>query len=77
MGEIIQLPKAKSVQPEQPVKENKPRRVSQKPVILTRGTGGRAYCILLLARVSSAMRAGKSVGCKQIHPGGVFLPPNG
>lgn len=35
MGEIIQLPKAKSVQPEQPVKENKPRRVSQKPVILT------------------------------------------
>ena len=41
------------------------------------GTGGRAYCILLLARVSSAMRAGKSVGCKQIHPGGVFLPPNG
>ena len=41
------------------------------------GTGGRTYCILLLARVSSAMRAGKSVGCKQIHPGGVFLPPNG
>lgn len=35
MGEIIQLPKAKSVQPEQPVKENEPRRVSQKPVILT------------------------------------------
>ena len=35
MGEIIQLPKAKSVQPEQPVKENNPRRVSQKPVILT------------------------------------------
>lgn len=35
MGEIIQLLKAKSVQPEQPVKENKPRRVSQKPVILT------------------------------------------
>lgn len=35
MGEIIQLPKAKSVQPEHPVKENKPRRVSQKPVILT------------------------------------------
>ena len=35
MGEIIQLPKAESVQPEQPVKENKPRRVSQKPVILT------------------------------------------
>lgn len=34
-GEIIQLPKAKSVQPEQPVKENEPRRVSQKPVILT------------------------------------------
>lgn len=41
------------------------------------GTGGRAYCILLLARVSSAMRAEKSVGCKQIYPGGVFLPPNG
>lgn len=36
MGEIIQLKNAKSVQPEQPVKENKPRRVSQKPVILTR-----------------------------------------
>lgn len=35
MGEMIQLPKAKSVQPEQPVKENNPRRVSQKPVILT------------------------------------------
>ena len=35
MGEIIQLPKAESVQPEQPVKENKPRRGSQKPVILT------------------------------------------
>lgn len=35
MGEMIQLPKAKSVQPEQPVKENEPRRVSQKPVILT------------------------------------------
>lgn len=35
MGEMIQLPKAKSVQPEQSVKENKPRRVSQKPVILT------------------------------------------
>lgn len=35
MGEIIQLPKAKSVQPEQSVKENNPRRVSQKPVILT------------------------------------------
>lgn len=30
-----------------------------------------------LARVSSAMRAGKPVGCKQNHPGGVFLPPNG
>lgn len=43
------------------------------------GAGGRAYCILilLLARVSSAMRAEKSVGCKQIYPGGVFLPPNG
>lgn len=77
MGEIIQLANAKSVQPEQPVKENKPRRVSQKPFILTLGTGGRAYCILLLARVSSAMRAEKSVGCKQIYPGGVFLPPNG
>ena len=35
MGEIIQLTNAKSVQPEQPVKENEPRRVSQKPVILT------------------------------------------
>lgn len=35
IGEIIQLTNAKSVQPEQPVKENKPRRVSQKPVILT------------------------------------------
>lgn len=35
VGEIVQLPNAKSVQPEQPVKENKPRRVSQKPVILT------------------------------------------
>lgn len=34
VGEIVQLPNAKSVQPEQPVKENKPRRVSQKPVIL-------------------------------------------
>lgn len=69
MGEIIQLPKAKSVQPEQPVKENKPRRVSQKPFILTLGTGGRAYCILLLARVSSAMRAGKSVeSCQRSHP---------
>ena len=30
-----QAPKAKSVQPEQPVKENEPRRVSQKPVVLT------------------------------------------
>lgn len=77
MGEIIQLPKAKSVQPEQPVKENKPRRVSQKPVLLTLGTGGRAYCILLLARVSSAMRAEKPVGGKQIHHRGFFLPPNG
>lgn len=35
MGEIIQLKNAKSVQPEHSVKENKPRRVSQKPVILT------------------------------------------
>lgn len=35
MGEIIQLKNAKSVQPEHPVKENKPRCVSQKPVILT------------------------------------------
>lgn len=41
------------------------------------GTGGRAYCILLLARVSSAMRAEKSVGGKQIHHRGFFLPPNG
>lgn len=69
MGEIIQLPKAKSVQPEQPVKENEPRRVSQKPVSYPLGTGGRAYCILLLARVSSAMRAGKSVeSCQRSHP---------
>lgn len=35
IGEIVQLPKAKSVQPEQLVKENEPRCVSQKPVILT------------------------------------------
>ena len=34
MGEIVQLPKAKIVQPEQPAKENKPRRGLQKPVIL-------------------------------------------
>lgn len=50
MGEIIQLPKAKSVQPEQPVKENEPRCVSQKPVILTlsvRAVVLTVFCCLL------------------------------
>lgn len=58
MGEIIQLPKAKSVQPEQPVKENKPRRVSQKPVILT-------LSVLVVVLTASCCLLGYHLQCVQ------------
>ena len=35
MGEIVQLPNAKSTPPEHPARENKHRRISPKPVIVT------------------------------------------
>lgn len=58
MGEIIQLPKAKSVQPEQPVKENEPRRVSQKPVILT-------LSVLVVVLTASCCLLGYHLQCVQ------------
>lgn len=58
MGEIIQLPKAESVQPEQPVKENKPRRVSQKPVILT-------LSVLVVVLTASCCLLGYHLQCVQ------------
>lgn len=58
MGEIIQLPKAKSVQPEQPVKENEPRRVSQKPVILT-------LLVLVVVLTASCCLLGYHLQCVQ------------
>lgn len=58
MGEIIQLPKAKSVQPEQPVKENKPRRVSQKPVILI-------LSVLVVVLTASCCLLGYHLQCVQ------------
>lgn len=58
MGEIIQLPKAKSVQPEQPVKENEPRRVSQKPVILT-------LSVLMVVLTASCCLLGYHLQCVQ------------
>lgn len=58
MGEMIQLPKAKSVQPEQPVKENKPRRVSQKPVILT-------LSVLVVVLTASCCLLGYHLQCVQ------------
>lgn len=58
MGEIIQLPKAKSVQPEQPVKENEPRRVSQKPVILT-------LSVLVVVLTESCCLLGYHLQCVQ------------
>lgn len=58
MGEIIQLPKAKSVQPEQPVKENEPRRVSQKPVILT-------LSVLVVVLTESCCLLGYHLQCMQ------------
>lgn len=58
MGEMIQLPKAKSVQPEQPVKENEPRRVSQKPVILT-------LSVLVVVLTASCCLLGYHLQCVQ------------
>lgn len=58
MGEMIQLPKAKSVQPEQSVKENKPRRVSQKPVILT-------LLVLVVVLTASCCLLGYHLQCVQ------------
>lgn len=58
MGEIIQLPKAKSVQPEQPIKENEPRRVSQKPVILT-------LSVLVVVLTESCCLLGYHLQCVQ------------
>lgn len=58
MGEIIQLTNAKSVQPEQPVKENEPRRVSQKPVILT-------LSVLVVVLTASCCLLGYHLQCVQ------------
>lgn len=58
MGEIIQLKNAKSVQPEHPVKENKPRRVSQKPVILT-------LSVLVVVLTASCCLLGYHLQCVQ------------
>lgn len=58
MGEIIQLKNAKSVQPEQPVKENEPRRVSQKPVILT-------LSVLVVVLTASCCLLGYHLQCVQ------------
>lgn len=58
MGEIIQLKNAKSVQPEHPVKENKPRRVSQKPVILT-------LLVLVVVLTASCCLLGYHLQCVQ------------
>lgn len=58
MGEMIQLKNAKSVQPEHPVKENKPRRVSQKPVILT-------LLVLVVVLTASCCLLGYHLQCVQ------------
>lgn len=58
MGEIIQLKNAKSVQPEQPVKENEPRCVSQKPVILT-------LSVLVVVLTASCCLLGYHLQCVQ------------
>lgn len=55
---MIQLMKAKSVQPEQSVKENKPRRVSQKPVILT-------LLVLVVVLTASCCLLGYHLQCVQ------------
>lgn len=58
MGEIIQLKNAKSVQPEQPVKENEPRRGLQKPVILT-------LSVLVIVLTASCCLLGYHLQCVQ------------
>ena len=58
MGEIVQLPNAKSVQPEQPVKENKPRCISPKPVIVI-------LSVLVVALTTACCLLGYHLQCTQ------------
>lgn len=58
MGEIVQLPNAKSAPPEHPARENKQRRISPKPVIVT-------LSAMVVALITACCLLGYHLQCTQ------------